>query len=104
MITKEQILNALKMVFDPEIPVNIVDLGLVYDIGMVENSNVVIKMTMTSPTCPEAEELLNMARMAAESVAGAGNVKMELVWEPAWDLSRMSAVAKAELDLTENGW
>jgi len=123
MFTKDDLIAAIKMVFDPEIPVNVWDLGLIYEINIVganENSPVnavdsranfhsplqyvTIKMTMTSPTCPMAEELLDMVKSAAESVAGIGNVSMELVWDPPWSLDKMSDIARLELDLTEEGW
>ena len=100
---KEKIIEALKHVFDPEIPVNIWDLGLVYDINILE-SEIIIKMTMTSPTCPMAEEILEMAKFAAESVSDDKIVKMELVWNPPWSLDKMTEQARLELDLTEQGW
>lgn len=103
MINKEDIIKALKTVFDPEIPVNIWDLGLVYDIKITEKE-VVLTMTFTSPTCPMMEELLEQVRNTVSVVAGDLAVKIKLVWEPAWDLSRMSDEARLELDLTENGW
>ena len=100
---KEKVIEALKHVFDPEIPVNIWDLGLVYDINILE-SEIIIKMTMTSPTCPMAEEILEMAKFAAESVSDDKIVKMELVWNPPWSLDKMTEQARLELDLTEQGW
>lgn len=103
MIEKEDIISALKTVYDPEIPVNIWDLGLVYDIA-VQPDSVVITMTFTSPTCPMMEELLESVRMAAQAVAGDTPVRVELVWDPPWNLSRMSEAARLEMDLTEQGW
>lgn len=103
MVTKEQIIEKLKTIFDPEIPVNIWDMGLIYDISISE-SLVSIKMTFTSPTCPMMEELLNQVKTSVESVSGEIPVRVDLVWEPAWDLSRMSDAAKIELDLTNQGW
>ncbi len=100
--TKQDIIEQIKTIYDPEIPVNIWDLGLIYDIEIADI--VTITMTFTSPTCPMMEELLEMVKTKTESVAGAGNVKINLVWEPAWDISRMSEVARLELDLTEQGW
>ncbi len=99
---KEDIINALKTVYDPEIPVNIWDLGLVYDIA-INQDGVVITMTFTSPTCPMMEDLLTQVRDAASSAA-AMPVRVDLVWDPPWDLSRMSDSARLELDLTEQGW
>ncbi|MDR0741455.1 MAG: iron-sulfur cluster assembly protein [Rickettsiales bacterium] len=100
---KEDIIAALKTVYDPEIPVNIWDLGLVYDIDIAAG-RVVIRMTFTSPTCPMMEELLAMVKSAAGSAAGESEVIVELVWDPPWDISRMSEQARIELDLTEQGW
>jgi FeS assembly SUF system protein len=99
---KQDIIEALKNVYDPEIPVNIWDLGLIYDIDV--NDAVTITMTFTSPTCPMMEELLEMVKIAAESVSKGKPVDINLVWEPAWDISRMSDAARLELDLTEQGW
>ena len=98
-----QIIDALKSVYDPEIPVNIWDLGLVYDVAIGEKS-VDIKMTFTSPTCPMMEELLQQVHDNVAVVSGGRDVHIELVWDPPWDLSRMSDVARLELDLTEQGW
>jgi metal-sulfur cluster biosynthetic enzyme len=103
MNIKEQVIEALKTVMDPEVPVNIWELGLVYDIK-TDGGMVKIDMTMTSPTCPMADDIMEMARekiLAIPSVAGAD---INLVWEPAWDLSKMSPAAKAELDLVGMGW
>lgn len=102
-IVKDDIINALKTVFDPEIPVNIWDMGLIYDIA-INDSDVVITMTFTSPTCPMMEELLAQVRNVVSNVSGVKNVDVKLVWEPAWDLSRMSDAARLELDLTNMGW
>lgn len=99
---KEKIISALQTVYDPEIPVNIWDLGLVYQIDIADK--VTITMTFTSPTCPMMEELLDMVKTAVESVAGAGNVIIDLVWDPPWDISKMSDTARLELDLTGQGW
>lgn len=101
--TRDDIVAALKTVFDPEIPVNIWDMGLVYDIA-IDDASVVIKMTFTSPTCPMMEELLEQVRDVVQRVTGDVPVRVDLVWEPAWDLSRMSDAARIELDLTEHGW
>lgn len=103
ILNKEDIIANIKTVYDPEIPVNIWDLGLVYDIE-INDADVVITMTFTSPTCPMMEELLEMVRVAVKSVPGVNDVKINLVWDPAWDISRMSETARLELDLTEAGW
>ena len=101
--TKDDIITALKTVYDPEIPVNIWDMGLIYDID-ISAENVVIKMTFTSPTCPMMEELLAQVRDVVTNVAGNVPVRVDLVWDPPWDLSRMSDAARLELDLTNQGW
>lgn len=100
---REKIIDALKTVYDPEIPVNIWDLGLVYDI-QIKADEVVLTMTFTSPTCPMMEELLQQVKDAVEMVVRPLPVRIDLVWEPAWDLSKMSDEARLELDLTESGW
>lgn len=103
MTDRQAIIDALKTVYDPEIPVNIWDLGLVYDIS-IKDDGVVITMTFTSPTCPMMEELLEMVRTSVQAVAGDVPVRVDLVWDPPWNLSRMSETARLELDLTEQGW
>lgn len=100
---KQDIISALKTVYDPEIPVNIWDLGLIYDIA-INTDNVVITMTFTSPTCPMMEELLARVQSVVADVVKPVPVRVDLVWEPAWDLSRMSDAARMDLDLTSQGW
>ena len=100
---RDDIINAIKTVYDPEIPVNIWDLGLIYNIEIKE-SEIVITMTFTSPTCPMMEELMAQLKDVVQNVAGDTPVRVELVWDPPWDLSKMSDVARLELDLTEQGW
>ncbi len=102
-IIKDDIINALKTIFDPEIPVNIWDMGLIYDI-VIKREHVDITMTFTSPTCPMMEELLQQVKDVVSKVKGVKSVDVKLVWEPAWDLSRMSDAARLELDLTNQGW
>lgn len=103
LVTKEQIVEQLKTIFDPEIPVNIWDMGLIYDISITDK-DVVIKMTFTSPTCPMMEDILSQVKSNIENVVNGKTVDVKLVWDPAWDLSRMSDAARLELDLTEQGW
>ena len=100
---KDDIIAALKTVYDPEIPVNVWDMGLIYDID-INTDSVTIKMTFTSPTCPMMEEILEQVRAAVQSVSGEIPVRVDLVWDPPWDLSRMSDAARIELDLTNEGW
>ncbi len=102
-VTQENIIDVLKSVYDPEIPVNIWDLGLIYDVSITDK-DVFIKMTFTSPTCPMMEDLLNQVHNCVASVSGGRDVHIDLVWDPPWDLSRMSDAARLELDLTEQGW
>lgn len=103
MLTKNDIINVLKNIYDPEVPVNIWDMGLIYDI-LIEEERVIIKMTFTSPTCPMMEELLEQVRSDVVDIAQGRTVKVDLVWDPPWDLSRMSESARLDLDLTEQGW
>lgn len=100
--SRDDIIAALKTVFDPEIPVNIWDMGLIYKIDITPDM-VDIDMTFTSPTCPMMEELLAQVQSVVQAVMDRP-VRVNLVWEPAWDLSRMSDAARLELDLTEHGW
>ena len=100
---RDNIINEIKKVFDPEIPVNIWDLGLVYDID-IRDKEIIIEMTFTSPTCPMMEDILSQVKTNIETVSDGRNVDVKLVWDPAWDLSRMSDAARIELDLTEQGW
>lgn len=102
-LTRENIIEVLQSVYDPEIPVNIWDLGLIYDIA-VSDSDVIITMTFTSPTCPMMEDLLQQVHDTVAAISGGRDVRVELVWDPPWDLSRMSDAARLELDLTEQGW
>ena len=102
-IVKDNIIDALKKIYDPEIPVNIWDMGLIYDID-IKPELVVVKMTFTSPTCPMMEDLMTQVRESVQAVVGTVPVRVDLVWDPPWDLSRMSDAARLELDLTNEGW
>ena len=99
LASKEEIIDALKTVSDPEIMVNIWDLGLVYDIRQQENGNVEIDMTVTAPTCPVAGVLPGQAAEAVSNVSGVGVVTVQLVWEPEWTFERMSDDAKMMFEL-----
>lgn len=103
MFTKDDIIAVLKKIYDPEIPVNIWDMGLIYDIDISEQG-INIKMTFTSPTCPMMEEMLQQVHDCVQELVGDKKVNVELVWNPPWDLSRMSDAARVELDLTNQGW
>lgn len=98
LATSEEILDALKGVFDPEIPVNIVDLGLVYDVK-VNKGVAVITMTLTSQGCPLMESLDKEIREIVTSVPGINDVEINMVWDPPWSPARMSDAAKAELGM-----
>ena len=97
--TEEAIVAMLKTVYDPEIPVNVYDLGMVYNIEVDEKNDVKIDMTLTAPNCPAADYIVEDVREKVESVHGIGNVEINLVFEPAWDKSMMSEEAKLELGL-----
>jgi FeS assembly SUF system protein len=94
---KEQVILALKAVFDPEIPVNIYDLGLIYNVDIDDKQSVSIQMTLTSPGCPVAQTFPGTVEQAVIQVEGVNDCVVELVWEPSWDQSRMSEAARLEL-------
>jgi FeS assembly SUF system protein len=96
---REPIIAALRTVHDPEIPVNIYDLGLIYRIGIQGNGDVEIDMTLTAPACPVAGMMPVMVREALEKVDGVGNVKVELVWDPPWTQEKMTDEARLQLGL-----
>ena len=91
----DDIIAALKTVYDPEIPSDIYELGLVYKIDIADDRAVTIEMTLTTPNCPSAQELPTMVENAVASVPGVGEVKVNIVWDPPWDPSRMSDEARA---------
>ncbi len=95
----DDIINALKTVFDPEIPADIYELGLVYRIDVADSRAVTVDMTLTTPNCPSAQELPIMVENAVASVAGVGEVKVNVVWDPPWDASRMSDEARTVLNM-----
>lgn len=96
---QEKVIEALKEIFDPEIPVNIYDLGLIYGIEIDSTCNVTIKMTLTSPMCPVAQTFPQTVQDRILQVAGITGVTVELVWEPTWTKEMMSEVAKLQLNL-----
>ena len=96
---KEKIIDEIKKIFDPEIPVNIYELGLIYNIDVNEDKKVYIEMTLTSPNCPVAESLPNMVKENILKVAGVKDVDLKLVWDPPWTKEKMSEAAKLELNL-----
>ncbi len=92
-----EILNALKTIYDPEIPVNIYDLGLIYEVDVDDYDNVEITMTLTAPNCPVADSLPLEIREKVKAIKGVNNVTIELVFEPEWGPAMMSEEAKLEL-------
>jgi FeS assembly SUF system protein len=95
----DDIIAALKTVYDPEIPSDIYELGLIYKIDVADDRAVAIEMTLTTPNCPSAQELPTMVENAVASVPGVGAVKVDIVWDPPWDPSRMSDEARTMLNM-----
>ena len=98
-LLETKIINELKTVYDPEIPVNIYDLGMIYKIDVQEDGSVDMDMTFTAPNCPAADFILEDVRTKVESVEGITTANVNLVFEPAWDQSMMSEEARVELGL-----
>ena len=98
MELKEKVITEIKKIYDPEIPVNIYELGLIYDVSIAEKV-VKVKMTLTSPNCPVAESLPKEVKDSIMQIDGVDEVDLDLVWEPPWDKSMMSESAKLELNL-----
>ena len=95
----DDIVAALKTVYDPEIPADIYELGLIYKVDIEDDRSVKVDMTLTTPNCPSAQELPIMVENAVSSVAGVGPVTVNIVWDPPWDQSRMSDEARATLNM-----
>jgi FeS assembly SUF system protein len=95
---RSALVDVLKTVYDPEIPVDIWELGLIYDLDVDETGGVKIRMTLTSPMCPVAETLPPEVEAKARTVAGVSDVKLDLVWDPPWSPSMMSEAARLELN------
>ena len=96
---RSRVIAALKEIYDPEIPLNIYDLGLIYRIDIDPDTNTSIDMTLTSPNCPVAESLPGEVENAAKTVEGIGDVQLELVWDPPWDMDRLGEAARLELGM-----
>lgn len=94
---EERIVDVLKTVYDPEIPVNIYDLGMIYKIDVQDDSSVELEMTFTAPNCPAADYILEDVRSKVDSLEGVKSTNVNLVFEPAWDQSMMSEEARVEL-------
>lgn len=95
----DEIVAALKTVYDPEIPADIYELGLIYKIDIADDRSVKVDMTLTTPNCPSAQELPQMVENAVSSVAGVGKVDVAVVWDPPWDQSRMTDEARLVLNM-----
>jgi FeS assembly SUF system protein len=97
--TEDSIIAACASVYDPEIPVNIYELGLIYAIEIADTGHVKVEMTLTAPACPAAQELPEQVRQAVRAVPGVSDCEVETVWEPPWDQSRMSEEARLQLNM-----
>jgi len=95
----DEIIGALKTVYDPEIPADIYELGLIYKVDIADDRKVTVDMTLTTPNCPSAVELPGMVENAVASVPGVGEVAVNVVWDPPWDQSRMSDEARVALNM-----
>lgn len=98
-ITEDSVIAAICEVFDPEIPVNIYELGLIYTVDIHDDGSVKVEMTLTAPACPSAQELPDQVRNAVLTVPGVTACEVETVWEPPWDPSRMSEEARLQLNM-----
>ncbi len=98
MDLKEKVIAEIKKIYDPEIPVNIYELGLIYDIA-INDKDVIVKMTLTTPNCPVAESLPKEVKDSIMEIKDVNKVDLDLVWDPPWDKSMMSEAAKLELNL-----
>lgn len=96
---EEKVVEVLRTVYDPEIPVDIYSLGLVYKIELDDDANLTVDMTLTAPNCPMADFIMEDVRMKLEAIAGIGNVTVNIVFEPEWTQDMMSEEAKLELGL-----
>ena len=99
LINKSEIVDSLKTIYDPELPVNIYDLGLIYDIKLIDKNDLKIKMSLTAPGCPVAGEMPGQVANTLAKIPNIGLIEVELVWEPAWTKDRMSEDAKLALDI-----
>ena len=99
LVIEAQVIEALRAIFDPEIPVNIYELGLVYDVKVEPSGAVAIRMTLTSPSCPAAQSLPGEVEVRVKEIPGVTGVALDVVWEPPWDPSRMSEAARLQLGM-----
>ncbi len=99
VLGEDAVISAIATVYDPEIPVNIYELGLIYAVEIADNGDVKVEMTLTAPACPSAQELPEMVRDAIAKLDGVGQIIVETVWEPPWDPTRMSEDARLSLNM-----
>lgn len=99
VVVEAEVIEAIRNVFDPEIPVNIYELGLIYEIKVSETGAVAIRMTLTAPSCPAAQSLPGEVQTRVKEVPGVTDVSVDVVWEPPWDPSRMSEAARLQLGM-----
>jgi FeS assembly SUF system protein len=99
VVIEAEVIEAIRNVFDPEIPVNIYELGLIYEIKVSETGAVAIRMTLTAPSCPAAQSLPGEVQTRVKEVPGVADVSVDVVWEPPWDPSRMSEAARLQLGM-----
>lgn len=97
--TEEKVIEAIATVFDPEIPVNIYELGLIYAVEIHDTGDVKVEMTLTAPGCPSAQELPEQVELAVRALPGVKSCWVETVWDPPWDQSRMSEEARLQLNM-----
>ena len=99
MVTKEQVYEVLQNCYDPEIPVNIYELGLIYGVDVSQDGDVMVTMTLTTPHCPVAESMPGEVELRVGAVPGVGDAEVNLVWDPPWDPAKMSDEARLELGM-----
>jgi FeS assembly SUF system protein len=99
LVLESEVLEALRTCFDPEIPVNIYELGLIYNINVEEGGAVTITMTLTSPHCPAAQSMPAEIEEKVKAISGVSGVKIDVVWDPPWDPSKMSEAARLQLGM-----
>jgi FeS assembly SUF system protein len=98
-VSEDAVVSVIKTVFDPEIPVDVYELGLIYAIEIADDGKVKVEMTLTTPSCPSAQELPSQVEEAVRAVPGVTDVEVEVVWDPPWDQSRMSEDARLALNM-----
>ncbi|PIU62812.1 MAG: FeS assembly SUF system protein [Armatimonadetes bacterium CG07_land_8_20_14_0_80_59_28] len=95
----DQVMESLRTVYDPEIPVNILELGIVYKVEEIAPGDIYVEMTLTAPNCPAAQSMPEEIEMKLKGIPGVGSLKLEIVWDPPWNPNRMSEAARLELGM-----